>query len=40
MQEESHELGALIFELLFQEFLRIFVFVWSYKLLFHTIYIF
>ena len=28
-----------IFGLLFQEFLRIFVFVWSYKLLFHTIYI-
>ena len=24
---------------LFQKFLRIFVFVWSYKLLFHTIYI-
>ena len=28
-----------IFELLFQEFLRVFVFVWNYKLLFHTIYI-
>ena len=28
-----------IFKLLFQESLRIFVFVWSYKLLFHTIYI-
>jgi hypothetical protein len=28
-----------IFELLFQEFLRIFGFVWSYKLLFYTIYI-
>ena len=28
-----------IFELLFQELLGIFVFVWSYKLLFHTIHI-
>ena len=28
-----------IFGLLFQEFLRRFVFVWSYKLLAHTIYI-
>ena len=28
-----------IFELLFQEFLRMFVFVWSYTLLFRTIYI-
>ena len=29
----------MIFELLFQEFLRIFVFVLSYKLLFNNIYI-